>query len=78
MNTFFIVALTIITLWFAVARFIVPVTGEINKKDFFKDAAHIWVGILIGVSFYQWELCFLPIGITIVEVIAFNVRKKRP
>lgn len=42
--------LLIVTIVFATARFIVPVTGKINKSDIFKDMAHIWIGILIGIA----------------------------
>lgn len=42
--------LILITLTFSVARFIVPVTGQVNPRDVYKDLAHIWAGILFGVA----------------------------
>lgn len=68
-----------IAIVFAIARFIVPVEGKINKKDFFKDFAHLFVGFLFGYAvtdptdYLKWSV---PIALTIVEVIAFLVRKK--
>lgn len=38
------------TIAFGIARFIVPVTGAINKADIFKDMAHIFVGGLFGAA----------------------------
>lgn len=39
-----------VTIVFGILRFVVPVTGAINNADVFKDLAHIWVGILIGIA----------------------------
>lgn len=81
--------LFVVTLAFAIARFVVPVEGTINPADFYKNFAHIWVGILIGVAgaiswirlHGEWKdtklnWWSLPIAITIVEVVAFFVRMK--
>lgn len=78
-----------VSLAFAVARFVVPVEGAINPADIFKDAAHLWVGVLFGfAAAVSWvnnratidEVSFetkwwsLPIALTVVEVVAFFVR----
>ncbi len=60
-------------------RFTLPVEGKVNKKDIFKDLAHIWVGFLIGMGVGTQSWC--PYGcmaatITALEVVAFIVRKK--
>lgn len=41
--------LIIISLGFSIARFLVPVRG-LDFRDTFKDMAHIWVGILLGIA----------------------------
>lgn len=68
--------LFLVTVLFGVLRFVVPVEGKINKQDIFKDLAHIWVGLLIGVAFFKPEVWFLAGGITALEVVAFFVRRK--
>lgn len=80
--------LTAVTIVFSVARFFVPITGQINHADLFKDLAHLFVGLLFGYAlattinkprFYCERLSakpywFLAISLTILEVIAFLVR----
>lgn len=71
--------LLVIAVGFAVARFLVPVEGKINNKDIFKDTAHLFVGFAFGCAYHawsDWELWAIPIALTVVEVIAFVVRKK--
>lgn len=46
---------SLITLGFAIARFIVPVEGKIAHEDIFKDAAHLWVGFLFGAAAFNRE-----------------------
>lgn len=67
----------LITIIFGILRFILPVSGEINKKDIFKDMAHIWVGILFGLAYGGQTSWWVPIGLTALEVVAFIVRKKK-
>lgn len=75
--------LLLVSLAFGIARFIVPVEGKINKKDIFKDMAHLWVGFLFGAAAFSihasvWEApawWALPIGLTVLEVAAFFIRK---
>jgi hypothetical protein len=80
--------LFLVSLVFAVLRFIVPVSGKINKQDVYKDLAHLWVGFLLGFCFYDftmryaleedlfnWQLWWLPLALTAVEVVAFLFRK---
>lgn len=50
----------LITLAFAVLRFIVPVTGGVNQADVFKDLAHIWVGGLFGMAIIQTKFDRIP------------------
>ena len=66
----------IVTVIFGFLRFIVPVEGKINKKDVFKDLAHIWVGVLIGLAFVDERYGVLALAITVLEVLAFQVRRK--
>ncbi len=67
------------TIAFGVARFIVPVTGAINKADIFKDMAHIFVGGLFGAAILasvvghwlyilKWDVSCL-VAISIQEVV---------
>lgn len=68
-----------VTACFGIARFIVPVEGKIVKKDFFKDFAHLWVGGLFGAAINAQTdpvLWSLAVGLTVLEVVAFVVRKK--
>ena len=60
---------------FGVLRFVVPVSGKINRNDIYKDLAHIWVGILIGAAVYEPGFWWLAGGITALEVAAFLLRK---
>lgn len=67
-----------VTLVFGLLRFTLPVEGKINKKDIFKNLAHLWVGGLFGAAIAlqtTWELWVLAIGLTVLEVVAFLVRK---
>lgn len=71
----------VITLGFAVSRFLVPVSGTVEKKDIYKDLAHVFVGGLFGAAIYawsDWSLWFLAIGLTVVELVAFFVRRQPP
>ena len=75
--------LTLLAIGFGVARFLVPVTGELNQADVFKDVAHVFVGILFGyagaastvfnnkIRIYAWGLA---LGLTTLEVVAFFLR----
>ena len=66
------------TLAFGVARFIVPVTGAVEKADIFKDCAHVFVGGLFGAAIVLtalrkimnelWPLYTLPPSV--VEVLS--------
>ena len=69
---------TAITIVFGVLRFTLPVTGEINKKDIFKDLAHVFVGTIIGLAIgaQSWDYGTLAILITVLEIVAFITRKK--
>ena len=73
--------LVIVTIIFAIARFIVPVEGRIDHADIFKDLAHLYVGFLFGwaaATTYEmkfWKRWGLAIGLTAIEVIAFFIRK---
>lgn len=69
--------LIVVSVVFGVARFVVPVSGAINRADIYKDLAHIWVGILIGVAIERPELWWLPAGLTVLEVVAFVVRRTK-
>jgi len=40
----------LVAIGFGVARFIVPVTGDVNHADIFKDLAHVFVGGLFGAA----------------------------
>lgn len=84
----------LLTLAFGIGRFFVPVLGRISNDDFFKDAAHLFVGGLFGTAIYatrrigivlqisfwkafkaEWKWWALAIGLTILEVVAFLVRR---
>lgn len=60
-----------------IARFIVPVAGSINKADIFKDMAHVVVGFMFGYAATKkrWQLWAIAIGLTVLEVVAFVIRK---
>lgn len=84
--------LTFITIGFAVARFLVPVAGRINPADVYKNFAHLWVGFLFGAAYAMTgyiprddggfelvitgELWALAVLLTLVEVLAFLVRRR--
>lgn len=70
------IAIILITASFGIARFFVPVSGKINNGDIFKDMAHIWVGILIGITIMDTRYWILPAGLTLLEVAAFVIRRK--
>lgn len=78
METLFLVMLAIAVV-FGILRFVLPVEGVVNKRDVFKDLAHIFVGVLFGLAMAFNELAWwlLPIALTALEVVAFVVRKKR-
>ena len=64
---------------FGVLRFVLPVKGEIVKGDIYKDLAHVFVGVLIGYALFSEDGSgwLMPVGMTILEIVAFVVRKKR-
>lgn len=72
-----LITLAGISIVFAALRFVVPVSGKVNRADIYKDLAHIWVGVLFGVAIAEcaWQFWALPIALTVVEVIAFFSRK---
>lgn len=65
---------------FGVLRFILPVSGKVEKKDIFKSLAHVFVGGLFGAAFTAdrfWDpYGTMAVGLTILEVIAFFARRK--
>ncbi len=86
------VVLLLVSVVFGVLRFVVPVSGKIEQRDVYKDLAHIWVGLLFGVAiafslvepvireFYVDSVhryWLLPIALTVLEVVAFIVRRKK-
>lgn len=72
-----LVVLIVVSATFGVARFIVPVSGRVNRADIFKDLAHIWVGLLIGVAIVLggW-LWLLPVALMVLEIVVFVVWRK--
>lgn len=75
--------LLLVAIGFGIARFLVPVTGSLNRADIFKDAAHLVVGFMFGYAAYskhngehRRELWAIPIVLTITEVVAFFVRRQ--
>lgn len=67
-----------ITIAFACLRIILPATGEIHQEDIFKDLAHIWVGVLLGVAITlkkEWLPWILLASITVVEILCFIASK---
>lgn len=69
--------LLIITVLFGISRFTLPVHGQIVQEDIFKDLAHVFVGFLFGyaVCSKNWKYWSLAIGLTVLEVVAFLVRR---
>lgn len=57
-------------------RFKLPVSGGINHADIFKDIAHLFVGFCIGFGFYDEWGWWLAGGLTVLEVVAFVIRRK--
>ena len=64
------------TIAFGILRFIVPVSGAINKAAIFKDLAHIFVGGLFGAAILatalyklmqSWTVYQLPEGVLSVQ-----------
>lgn len=60
---------------FATLRLTLPVSG-LNSADIFKDLAHVWVGIVIGLAcgLRSWSFGTMAIGLTVLEVIAALTR----
>ena len=69
-----VVALAVV---FGVLRFVLPVSGGVNKADIYKDLAHVFVGFAFGVGTGNSVAMVVAVALTILEVIAFFVRKKR-
>jgi peptidoglycan/LPS O-acetylase OafA/YrhL len=70
--------LLLVAVAFGVARFVVPVTGQLNQADLFKDVAHVVVGFMFGYAAYaktRKELWLIAAGLTVLELVAFFVRK---
>jgi hypothetical protein len=61
----------------SILRFTLPVTGQINKQDIYKDLAHLFVGGVFGSAIEtkdRW-LWIIAGSLTVLEVIAFIIRK---
>ena len=69
------VAITMLSLTVAVLRVVLPSHG-FNQDDMFKDAAHLWVGGLIGaaLSSKRWRYWTMAIGLSVVEVAAAIIK----
>lgn len=74
----------VITLIVSVAvgglRFVLPVSGGVNKADIYKDMAHLWVGGLIGAAIgfgSWWPFGWMAVGLTVLEVAAFVIRRRK-
>lgn len=72
----YLIAITVII---GTLRFILPVSGGINKSDIYKDVAHLFVGGLFGAAFatslpIYWQL---GLGLMALEVVAFLIRKRK-
>jgi hypothetical protein len=67
--------MVIVSLCFAVSRFVVPVAGKVNTGDIYKDMAHLWVGFVFGWAAagnaYGW---WIGGALTVLEIVAFVVR----
>lgn len=61
---------------FGILRFLLPVAGKVNRADIYKDLAHIFVGFLLGYGFADHAGWWLAGALTVLEVVAFIVRKK--
>lgn len=78
-NTDFYILLAVAAV-LGVLRFKLPVKGEIVKGDVYKDLAHVFVGFAFGYAAYAWSsltLWAIPIGLTVLEVVAFVIRRKK-
>lgn len=66
-----------ISVGFGIARFVMPVRG-LDFRDTFKDMAHLWVGFCFGyaASDGEWYFWAIPVALTVLEVVAFLVRRK--
>lgn len=78
--------LIIVSILFGIARFVVPVSGQINQADIFKDMAHLWIGFVFGnaigtktndsqVLTTRQVALIVGLALTVLEVVAFFVRK---
>lgn len=64
---------------FGILRFTLPVEGRIEHADIFKDLAHVFVGGLFGAAIAKNNdrcLWIVAVGLTVLEVVAFIVRKQ--
>lgn len=61
---------------FGLLRAVLPVRG-LDRRDVFKDLAHLWVGGLYGAALadWSWFLAALAVGLTVWEVVMFKLRK---
>jgi hypothetical protein len=68
----------LVALVFGFLRFVLPVSGHLNQGDVFKDLAHVFVGLVIGLALAtrnRW-LWGIAVGLTVLEVVAFVARMK--
>lgn len=79
MDNIVVIVLVVVTLVFGVLRFVLPVSGTVNKADIYKDLAHLYVGGLFGAWLAAGDTAYLllALGLTVLEVVAFIVRRKR-
>lgn len=72
------IILAAVAIVFGVLRFVLPVEGKINKADIYKDLAHLFVGGVFGAGLGTGEAGYFWIAgvLSVLEVVAFNVRKK--
>ena len=73
METVWKLVLILSTYVLCVLRFALP-THNLNPQDIFKDIAHVYVGILIGLASKHKSIWFLVAILIIVEVIAVIIK----
>lgn len=69
----FHVSLAAISIAFAALRFILPFTGEFNRKHVFRDVLHMQIGLVFGFALVYQSMLMFWTGLFLLIVVQYKI-----